>query len=491
MNAKPCVVFLWHMHQPWYLLPDGKSAELPWVRLRAAKDYYDMARHLQSTSFPCTVNFTPALTEQLRLLSAGEICDPYTPDGPVQALEEVRAGFIPMPLSRRGLPTPSSLSSPEEIWSWFYLAWTSQTVLEEDHDFAGILSASPTRRLELLQGIHRELLAEVLPLYRKLTLSDQIELFTTPFYHPILPLLLGTTVAKRARPEDEIPVFSAPGDAKAQAEKALSHHVQIFGERPRGVWPAEGAVSPEALELLASLGVRWVATDGEILARTLGRPPEPAELYRPWRLRFGAHEIIVVFRDTFLSNLLSFEYGKWPWKLAVQDFLSKLAAAVSGWRASAPPLIVIAMDGENAWDHYERNGRPFLLELYRAIQAEFTPTTIGSYIQRYGVAGDLPTIWSGSWIDGDFRTWIGEPLQNRAWQALAGVRAAVDSHPSQEVRGKALPSIYVAEGSDWFWWRSSRNFTPLAPHFSKLFRAHLEEAWRALGRTPPRELETL
>lgn len=491
MKEKPCVAFLWHMHQPWYLWPDGGKAELPWTRLRGTKDYHDMARYLQSTGFPCTVNFTPSLTEQLRLLSAGKICDPYTPEGPAQALEEVRAGFIPMPLSRRGLPSPSTLSTPEEIWSWFYLAWTSQTALEEDPRLKDILSTSPARRLELLHEIHGELLAEVLPLYRKLALSDQIELSTTPFYHPILPLLLGTTVAKRARPEDEIPIFSAPDDARVQTEKALRQHSQTFGERPQGVWPAEGAVSPEALELLAGFGLRWVATEGGILARTLGRPPEPAELYRPWRLRFGVHEIVVVFRDPFLSNLLSFEYGKWPWEKAVQDFLGKLAAAVSGWRASAPPLMVIAMDGENAWDHYERNGRPFLLELYRAIQDEFTPTTIGTYVQRYGAAGDLLTIWSGSWIDGDFRTWIGEPLQNRAWQALAEVRQAAERHPSPEDKGKALGVIHVAEGSDWFWWRSSRHFTPLAPHFSKLFRAHLEEAWRTLGRTPPQELETL
>lgn len=491
MTDKIHVAFLWHMHQPWYVLPDGKTAELPWVRLRGTKDYYDMAEHLRRTGFSCTVNFTPSLTEQLRLLAAGKIFDPYTPDGPKDRLEELRKGLIPMPLSRRGFPNPPSLDDPQEFWARFYLAWTSQTLLEEDPRLAGIISAPASQRLTLLREIHAEILGGVLDTYRMLGQSGQIELSATPFYHPILPLLLDSTVAKRARPEDEVLVFRAPEDAKVQAERALAHHAEIFGERSKGMWPAEGAVSPEALELLAELGVRWVATDGEILARTLGRPPKPEELYRPWCLRLGRHEIIAVFRDTFLSNLISFEYGKRPWKEAVSDFLEKISQATSGWKASAPPLVLIAMDGENAWDHYERSGRPFLLELFRALQEKFVPTTIWGYIERYGPAGELSTIWSGSWIDADFRTWIGEPAQNRAWQALAELREAVRNEPNPQAQTKALDFVYIAEGSDWFWWRSSRNYTPLAFRFSRIFRAHLEEAWGALGREPPAALETL
>lgn len=490
MSTKPCVAFLWHMHQPWYLLPGDEKAELPWVRLRAAKDYYDMAQNLRLAGFPCTVNFTPSLTEQLRLLCAQKYKDPYTPEGAGEELKEIRSGLIPMPLAPRGFPSVSP-SSDEDLWAWFYLSWTAQTALEDDERLKSVLSLPATRRLEILAQVQMELVKSVLPLYRELAHFGQIELSTTPFYHPILPLLLDTSVAKRARPEDEVPAFRAPEDAKTQAERALLHHKEVFGEVPKGMWPAEGAVSPEALELLAALGVKWVATDGEILARTLGRPPKPAELYRPWRLLFGNREIIVVFRDTILSNLISFEYGKWPWEKAVADLVAKIAASVSPWHESAPPLILIAMDGENAWDYYERNGRPFLLGLYRAIAENFVPIKISEYIERYGVAGELPTIWSGSWIDADFRTWIGEPRQNLAWQALAEARDAAESCANKDLRMKALEHIYVAEGSDWFWWRSSRNHTPLAPHFARIFRAHLAQAWRTLGREPPKGLETL
>lgn len=487
------VAFLWHMHQPWYLLPDSQEAVLPWVRLRAAKDYYDMARHLQSTGFPCTVNFVPSLTEQLRRLSAGEARDPFLPDGPKEAEEAVRSGLIPMPLAGRGLPIPGSFSRSEDLWAWFFLSWTAQTALEEDPRAARFRQpfSATEKDVAELERWQRELVSAVLPLYRELASSGQIELTTTPFYHPILPLLLDSQVAKRPRPEEEVPSFQAPEDAWEQAGRALSHHAEVFGRRPQGMWPAEGAVSPEALALLAELGVQWVATDGAILAHTLGRPPSPSELYQPWRLRFGAKEIIVVFRDTILSNLLSFTYGSWPTEQAVEDFLSRVAKVGQNWQGKAPPLVLIAMDGENSWDHYPQNGRPFLLRLYKEVERRFRPTTVAAYLERFGPQGELSTIWSGSWIDADFRTWIGEPLQNRAWQALAEARKAVRDTHDPEAQRKALEHIYVAEGSDWFWWRSSRNPTPLASHFARVFRAHLAAAWQALGRTPPEALATL
>ena len=492
MRTKIHVAFLWHMHQPWYILPEGAGV-LPWARLRASKDYYDMAQHLITTDFTCNVNFTPVLTEQIRLLSEGKVSDPYTPDGPPSALEELKSGLIPMPISRRGFSPPAEFSSSDEFWAWFFLSWTAQTAIEEEAELQKLLATEKLNlhALETLQAWHKKLIAAVLPLYRRLSESGQIELSTTPFYHPILPLLLESSVAKRAQPHDEIPVFRAPEDAQVQAERALHHHQEIFGQKPEGMWPAEGAVSPEALELLAKLGVRWVVTDGAILAKTLGRPPSFAELYRPWRLRLGSHEIFVFFRDTLLSNLLSFEYGKWPWEKAIEDFLSRVHGNCSGWKEKAPPLVVIAMDGENAWDYYERNGRPFLLGLYRAIQEHFQPITLSAYLSRYGWGGELSTIWSGSWIDADFRTWIGEPLQNRAWIALAEARDAAQSSSDPQGKAKAFEHLYICEGSDWFWWRSSKNHTPLFSHFARLFRAHLAQAWRELGKAPPAYLETL
>ncbi len=487
------VAFLWHMHQPWYLLPDSSEAVLPWTRLRAAKDYYDMAQHLHRTGFVCTVNFTPSLTEQLRRLSADQAWDPFLPHGSPEAEKALRAGLIPMPLARRGLPAFEKPAGPEDLWARFFLAWTAQTALEEDPRAERFRHPFPAteRDVQGLERWQRELVAAVLPLYIALAKSGQIELTTTPFYHPILPLLLDSRVAKRPRPEDEVPLFRAPEDAQEQAVRAISHHTEIFGIRPTGMWPAEGAVSPEALALLAEVGIKWVATDGALLAHTLGRPPAPSELYQPWLLRLGATEMVVVFRDTVLSNLLSFSYGSWPTDQAVEDVLARVAAVGRNWSGKAPPLVLIAMDGENAWDHYPRSGRPFLLRLYQEIHRRFRPTTLSAYLERFGPQGELSTLWSGSWIDADFRTWIGEPLQNRAWQALAELREAVRACDELEAQKKALEHIYVAEGSDWYWWRSARNPTPLASHFSRVFRAHLGAAWRALGHNPPEALAIL
>lgn len=486
------VAFIWHMHQPWYFWPDGERAELPWVRLRAGKDYYDMAACLEETGSPATVNFSPSLTEQLRLLSSGGIRDPYVPDGDPEAFSEIEAGLIPMPLARRGLPPRAEFRDPWDRWAWFHLAWTAQAALERDHTYRGIKGALGQREATSLVQAQLELARAVLPAYIRLGHQGQIELTATPFYHPILPLLLDSQVARRPHPEDEVPPFEVREDAVAQVARALDHHAGIFGGRPKGMWPAEGAVSPEALGICASHGVQWVATDGEILSRTLGRPPSPPELYRPWRLALPEGEIIVVFRDTLLSNLLSFEYGKWPTDKAIQDLLARIRAIGENWRLRTPPLVVIAMDGENAWDFYEGNGRPFLLGLYRSLRGPgFVPTTVSAYLERFGSGGELHSIWSGSWIDADFRTWIGEPLQNRAWMALAEASKAARSSPDPERQRKAREALHVVEGSDWFWWRSSRHPNPLAPHFSRLFRAHLAQAWQFLGKTPPPELDTL
>ncbi|MBC7222261.1 hypothetical protein H5T56_04705 [Candidatus Bipolaricaulota bacterium] len=476
--------FLWHMHQPWYVLPESTRAELPWVRLRASKDYYDMALYLKEAEFPAAVNFTPSLARQLELYSQGKICDPYTPEGDREALKEIRTGLIPRPLARRGFP-----QTEEDLWVSFYLAWLSQTFLEENGFLSGLDRTD--KALAELARIQRELVSQVLPLYRGLQEEGQIELTTTPFYHPILPLLIDTQVARRSRPEDEVPEFSAHDDAELQVQRALNYHEEVFGERPRGMWPAEAAVSPEALALMAQAGVQWVATDEGILARTLGRPPAPEELYRPWSFSFGNLELCLFFRDSTLSNLLSFDYGKWPTEEAVRDFLARLEAVRARYRGTSPPLVLVAMDGENAWDHYERNGRPFLLGLYRAIkERDFIPITPGEYLARFGPEGKLTELWSGSWIDADFRTWIGEEKQNRAWRALARLKEAFHAAP-KEAQQKALESILILEGSDWYWWRSSRNPTPLAHRFARIFREHLRYAYVALGKEPSEDLEMI
>ncbi|MCX7751161.1 MAG: glycoside hydrolase, partial [Candidatus Bipolaricaulota bacterium] len=311
METQVHVAFLWHMHQPWYALPASDENLLPWTRLRGTKDYTDMAAWLERWPVPVTVNFTPSLTEQLRRYGEGTLTDHYLPSRTnAAAFADLRAGHVPLPTARRGLPAPDlnrlraerGDDAEQALLGWSLLAWLGQSILEEDRDLQALWTRGSFSPADLvaLEKKHQDVLAQVLPRYRRLAAQGAIELSATPFYHPILPLVLDSSIAHRCQPGNSIPPFSAPEDAEEQVRRALRHHESTFGQLPAGMWPAEGAVSAGTLALLARCGVRWAATDGGILAQTLGRPPRPEELYRPWRLATPDGEIVLLFRDTFL-----------------------------------------------------------------------------------------------------------------------------------------------------------------------------------------------
>jgi alpha-amylase/alpha-mannosidase (GH57 family) len=503
MATKVHVAFLWHMHQPWYALPGASENLLPWTRLRATKDYTDMAAFLERAEVPATVNFTPCLTEQLQRYAAGALNDLYLPASATdETLLDLRSGAMPFPVARRGFRPPdldqlrAKATTPDgerTLWGWFLLAWIGQSVLDREPTLQELVTKGrfTDEDLAVLEAVHRRLVGDVVPRYRGLAQDGLIEVTTTPFFHPILPLVLGSAAALRAQPGDPIPPFSAPEDARAHVLRALRHHEGTFGPRPSGMWPAEAAVSPEAAEVFACSGVRWIATDGEILARSLGRSSTPKELYQPWRFATGRGELTILFRDTFVSNRIGFDYHRWNAADAAADLLRRLREIGRGWHGDSPPLVLIAMDGENAWDFYEGNGRPFFEALYGSLRAsrDVVPTTVSGYLERFPGQGHLPDLWSGSWIDSDFRTWIGHVEQNRAWERLSRARDAVRACPDPAAQTRAREHVLVAEGSDWFWWYGPHRSTPHEPVFDRLFRGHLAAAYREIGLSVPDDLD--
>jgi alpha-amylase/alpha-mannosidase (GH57 family) len=344
----------------------------------------------------------------------------------------------------------------------------------------------------------RAILKRLIPVYRNLEATGQLELTTSPFYHPILPLLIDTDLARRSMPGAILPErFCALEDAKAQVEKALDFHARLLGQRPRGMWPSEGSVCPELIPILSEAGVQWIATDEEILARSVTLSSRVEGLYRPYRVEHEGRSVQMVFRDKELSNLLSFTYGKMDPVAAAQDLVNRLARIHDVTAAQKEPrLVTIVLDGENPWEGYQESGRPFLVELYRRLSQTPSLKTvkIGEYLMEHPPRSVVHKLYSGSWINHDFDIWIGAHEENLAWEYLGRVRknlgpALGDERVPAERRNEALETIYAAEGSDWFWWYGDDFTSDHDDEFDRLFRGHLIHAFKALGRDIPEFLQ--
>ena len=351
-----------------------------------------------------------------------------------------------------------------------------------------------------------DILREVLPLHRKLAESGQVELTTTPFYHPILPLLLDKKLAREAMPDAPLPHHTAgyPDDAALHVRTAVEQHARLFGAAPRGMWPAEGSVCQPMIPLLAKHGVRWIATDEEILSASTagavsrdgkGHVNRPDLLYRPYKVREGDAELGIVFRDHALSDLIGFHYQHAPPESAADDFMACLhgiAQAVG----DSPVLVSVILDGENCWEHYPGGGVDFLRALYR--RCTTTPgvrtTKVGDFLERHPPKDVLPRLFTGSWIGHNFAIWIGHEEDNTAWDALHRAR--------EHLLKSGPPARSASEGSLERAWRRAvhrRRFRlvlvvrrrPLQRQdalFDYLFRKHLQNVYRLLGDEPPADL---
>jgi alpha-amylase/alpha-mannosidase (GH57 family) len=329
-----------------------------------------------------------------------------------------------------------------------------------------------------------------------------VELSTSPFFHPILPLLCDTDVYMRTHPGARRPrrPFRHPDDAADQLTRAVSYHQALFGTAPAGTWPSEGSVSDAMVPLVAAAGLRWMATDELILARTLGlsftrdnqgRVEQPERLYTPYRVRVGDASVSCLFRDHVLSDLIGFTYSGWGADAAADDFVRRLVDsgrryAERGGRGE--PVIPIILDGENAWEHFEGGGRPFLRALYQRLSTHPELRTVTMAEACAEPAEELTSIFPGSWIDANFSIWIGHADDQRAWSQLADARDALDFAGAAEGAAAAREEVLIAEGSDWFWWYGDDHSSAHDAEFDDLFRRHLRNVYRLLNRPVPDEL---
>ena len=537
------LLVLWHMHQPFYKDLVTGEYRLPWVRLHALKDYYGMVKLLDE--FPGihqNFNLVPSLITQIQDYVAGTAKDPFydVAAKPAADLTGLERRFALQYLFQANLTNliqrypryaelydkfESYAQEPEIAEKRFstqefadlqvlsQLAWFDEFMLESPGPALQALLAKGrdfTRAdQEFVLAKAKELIASILPAYRAAAQRGQIEISTSPFYHPILPLLCDTDIGAASSPNLPLPQrrFAHPEDAADQIVRGLDLHERVFGVRPRGVWPSEGSVSEQVLAIASRLGVQWMATDEGVLGRSIGAffarhdgdiliPQSAAQLYNIYRYQRDGVHMHMVFRDHALSDLIGFVYSGMAPDEAVTHFISKIKNSCAPLRQKGKtPVVPVILDGENAWEFFPRSGREFLRKLYAAIQSDpdFESVTISEAIarQHQQEVAHLDRLTPGSWINANFNVWIGADEDNRAWDHLTSARHfyAENAAPATpEQRALAYEELLIAEGSDWNWWYGPEHSTANDRDFDELYRKHLANVYQALGATPPESL---
>ncbi|MGO9613002.1 MAG: glycoside hydrolase [Dissulfurispiraceae bacterium] len=529
-----CVAFLWHMHQPYYKDPFTGVYRLPWVRLHGIKDYLDMAKILEE--FPKirqTFNLVPSLLEQLTDYVENNAKDEYLElslKNPTELSENERLFIIenfffanwenmikPWPryyelLTKRGFRFSKKDTARvlkyftegdiRDLQVLFNLSWIDPMFRKGDPFFTGLLhKGEGFTEEEKHRLIERQIaiLKEIIPEYKKLSQEGQIELSISPFYHPILPLLWDTDAASIAMPSAPLPRkrFAHPEDAIKQIQMGIDYFEKVFGYRPSGMWPSEGSVSEDIVRAIGAEGIRWIATDEEVLARSLQRPLRSHEgqlidssaLYRPYEF----NGVTICFRDRKLSDLIGFVYSSWKPSKAAEDFVNNLLQIRNTLPDDRPYLVSIILDGENAWEYYENDGHDFLAALYRLLSDDnrLRTVTISEFIKEHGPGDPLPRIHAGSWIDANFSIWIGHEEDNLAWDYLTQTRDDLkrfqDTHPEKDL-SIAWKALYAAEGSDWNWWYGDEHSTETEADFDELFRRNLMKVYQIIEKDLPQYL---
>ncbi len=496
------------MHQPFYKNLWTGEYHLPWTRLHALKDYAGMVEIL--AEFPHvrqTFNLVPSMVLQIDEYATGKASDPFFDCAvlPAEDLTAAQRGFVLKYFFQVNVPrffhrypryrelyerrAELSIQDLRDLQVLNQLVWFDEDLLARDPEIQALAVKGRDYSLDeqaLLARKQREALGRVLPVYREFAARGQIEIATTPFYHPILPLVCDSEIAGVSHPGVTLPSrFRYPEDARDQLRRARSYMLEKLGTAPVGLWPSEGSVSDEALALAADCGFTWAATDNGVLARTLRQDAGADVTYQAYMWRQAGREMRMLFRDHYLSDLIGFQYSQMSAPDAAGHFLSRIRENAAGRDA----LVPIVLDGENAWEWYEANGRPFLRELYRCISEDpgLEAVTVSEALARYP-ARTLDGIFPGSWINANFDIWIGAEEDNQAWELLLKARLFYEAKQkgvSQAAREMAYEELLIAEGSDWCWWYGPEHSSDNRPEFDQLYRDHLANVYRALGEEPP------
>ena len=533
------LAFFWHQHQPYYSDDISGDTLMPWVRLHGTKDYYGMALHVKEVpEFHCTINLVPSLLVQLMAYTEHGRTDRHLDisRAPADGLSQSDACYLLdnffmanfenmiRPYQRyaelyhkRGDQTEPAVDAMRrfseadirDLQVWNNLTWIHPLAFAQDSDLQAFLDKGERwteAEKNWLLDKQLDILRAVIPLHRELSEGGQVELTTTPFYHPILPLLWDKKSAREAMPGCPLPqnLESYAADAKKQLNMAVEFHAELFGSAPTGLWPSEGSVSQAIVGAIADTGVEWIATDEEILAESTngwvsrdyqGHMRHPEMLFRPWYCEDDGRKLQVVFRDHALSDLIGFHYQRSNPEHAANDLIGRaegIGRAVSSSNKDRPALVPVILDGENCWEYYPDGGVKFLRTLYQqcAQHSAIRPVRMIDHLREYPATDRIGHLFAGSWISHNFAIWIGHEEDRTAWDRLHEtreflVRAEENGRGTEEARQRAWEEIHIAEGSDWYWWFGDDHNSAQDELFDQLFRRHLINVYTLLEADCP------
>ncbi len=533
---KLSIAIYWHMHQPVYEI-EGTYL-MPWARLHAVKDYLDMVLVLEK--FPkLKLNFdvVPALMDTIvnyingyhdihseltisdtEKLSGEEksfiLNNFFSPKFETMLYKSENYKALYQKRFSKDVCDPYDFSPQEisDLMALFNLVW-----IDPVHDeryprikelWAKQYNYTLEDRIEII-NIHRQIIKEIIPTYKKYIDEGRIELTTSAYYHSILPILIDLKASTKNTftTEGLPPTLGMLDDARKQVRLALDKVEEILGIRPKGFWPPELCLGPKTLNLLAKEGIEWTISDEGILSDSInfdfirdfkGNLNDPYHLTKVYEYQTKTNPINVIFRDRSIPNLINFEYAGIDAKMAANDLFDKIKVVQNKLLVSPDQthLLTIALDGENCWENYQNDGNDFLANIYSLIESDETLETvlISDYIKKDKHKKTLNKIYSGSWIDKTFQYWIGEPTKNKAWSYLKHTKDVYEAFAKQNKNYPHLDAAYnelmIAQGSDWFWWYGEPNNSGQDFVFDYMFRERLKNVYLILGLEPPEYLNT-
>ena len=536
-SKKLSIAFYWHMHQPVYQLSPTGDFLMPWVRLHAVKDYLDMALWAKKfDKLKLNFNFVPVLINAIINYGENEAHDIHsrltiTPQDELTNEDKIfilnnffDANYQTMILANpeyhrlyqivqsSGTEDTSIFSNQEyaDLMALFNLAWIDPSFKTSNSELKKLVKKGKNYTLEdriAIIQIQRDIIKKIIPTIRKLIEKNKIEITTSHYYHPILPFLLDyKNIKKNSSPANDLQDLKTDLDAKMQTKMALDRIEEVFGKRPRGVWPSEQCVSAKTLEMLSSLGVEWSLSDEGILANSInfefehdfkGYIKEPYHLLKTYKYKTSTSDLKMVFRESTIPNLIGFEYQNHNPIATANDLYDRIKVLQSKILSSPDNehLLTIALDGENCWENYLEDGASFLKTLYTLITEDDSLETVllSDYLEKTKEDKLLPKIASGSWINRNFKLWIDEPVKDIAWTYLKRVRQDFANFVKREPLNPnielARRELFICEGSDWFWWYGEPNDSGRDNIFDFLFRTHLKNVYRYLDLDTPKYLD--